>query len=364
MKEVKNKLSNMGKNGKIIICRLLSIFCFLPLILGIVTFASGSSFEGNGNEISPSVINAAGTSSMTSTSNELEYCTGETGISSFSSTNNFLYSGNLETVSYPLRVTSIAATPGPDGGEITLSWSAPGADGITGTCYSYDIRYSTNSDESPALSEDMFQQCRSVSELATIPAPQSYGTPHSLTISGLIQATSYYFAMKSRDANYSWSFLSNGTTAYCPAKILSVTIGPTTSYNFGSVEIGGSTSTATGFVIKNTGNTTEKFLIKCATITQNTTWGPGSNPALDIFTLKAVFNPAQPIETDFGPEDIIYSTNTASTNTSYTIDGSQKGHHVKSNEQKTIWYLLNMPTDTTIVGEQKMKIYITAEEQD
>lgn len=192
----------------------ISVGFIIVNLIGLFSFLYGGYFSSFSNNIQPAVVNQAGLNGITSLTIELHNSVGEVGISSYTSQNNFLFAGFLQTISYPNRITSLSATQGLNIGEIKLFWIAPGADGTVGTCASYDIRYSTDPAQSPALSEEKFQQCRSVSEFSPIPQPQPYGSFQTITITGLMPGVTYYFAIKARDDKFSWSFLSNGATSW------------------------------------------------------------------------------------------------------------------------------------------------------
>ncbi len=91
--------------------------------------------------------------------------------------------------------------------SLTLVWTAPGDDGNTGTATQYDIRYSTNSINNGTWN--------SATQISGEPTPSVAGTPESLTVTGLAENTTYYFAIKTADEVPNWSALSNiasGTT--------------------------------------------------------------------------------------------------------------------------------------------------------
>ena len=171
-------------------------------------------FNDNTNMINPAAVNNAGMPGVTSLINGLADSVGEIGISTFASTNYYLYSGNLQIISYPNCITTLSALPGTNEREITLQWISPDVDESTGTCSGYDIRYSTDLNNAPSVSEQKFQSCNSVSVFSPVPVPEIAGSIQSLIITGLTQKTTYFFAVKTRDVNYSWSFLSNGTSSY------------------------------------------------------------------------------------------------------------------------------------------------------
>jgi len=88
---------------------------------------------------------------------------------------------------------------------VTLTWTAPGDDGSSGTAAQYDVRYSTAPIN--ATNWDL------ASQAAGEPAPQAAGSPESFTVSGLVPGTTYYFAIKVADEVPNWSGLSNIITA-------------------------------------------------------------------------------------------------------------------------------------------------------
>ncbi|MEW6411002.1 MAG: fibronectin type III domain-containing protein [Candidatus Zixiibacteriota bacterium] len=85
-----------------------------------------------------------------------------------------------------------------------LSWTAPGDDGNTGTATTYDIRYSTST-----ITDETWS---AASQVANEPAPKIAGTTETLTVSGLQENTTYYFALKTADEVPNWSGLSNVAT--------------------------------------------------------------------------------------------------------------------------------------------------------
>ena len=86
----------------------------------------------------------------------------------------------------------------------TLSWTAPGDDGNTGTAATYDVRYSTNS----ITTGNWASATQTVGE----PAPALAGTAQSFTVTGLLSGRTYYFAIKTSDETNNVSLLSNITS--------------------------------------------------------------------------------------------------------------------------------------------------------
>lgn len=106
----------------------------------------------------------------------------------------------------PAAITNLGVSS-TTSGSATISWTAPGDSGNTGTATSYDVRYSTS-----PITDANFASAT----LATgIPAPAIAGTAQSMTISGLSATTTYYFAIKTSDEVPNQSAISNvpsGTT--------------------------------------------------------------------------------------------------------------------------------------------------------
>ena len=105
----------------------------------------------------------------------------------------------------PAAVTNLAATQGASGGQINLTWTAPGDDGGTGTATLYDIRYSTST-----ITDANWA---SATLVAGEPTPGVAGTTETLTVSGLLYNQTYYFAMKTSDEVPNLSTLSNVPSA-------------------------------------------------------------------------------------------------------------------------------------------------------
>jgi len=118
-------------------------------------------------------------------------------------------------VAAPAAITNLSALTGDYGGEVKLSWTAPGDDGWNNdfdTGSQFDIRYSTVESESPSISTTTFASCLSVSQFSPIPTPVTALWPYGMTVTGLSPGVTYYFAIKTRDEVPNWSGLSNGAT--------------------------------------------------------------------------------------------------------------------------------------------------------
>lgn len=85
--------------------------------------------------------------------------------------------------------------------SITLYWTTPGDDGMIGTASEFDLRYST----SPITSANY----ASATRWTQMPSPAAPGTRQSVTLTGLLPSTTYYFALKTADEVPNWSGVSN-----------------------------------------------------------------------------------------------------------------------------------------------------------
>ena len=85
--------------------------------------------------------------------------------------------------------------------SITLTWTAKGDDGATGTASQYDLRYATSTITNANWA--------SATQVTGEPTPKSSGQTETLTVVGLATNTTYYFAIKTADEIPNWSVLSN-----------------------------------------------------------------------------------------------------------------------------------------------------------
>jgi purple acid phosphatase-like protein len=100
----------------------------------------------------------------------------------------------------PDAVADLAAV-NPTLTEIEVTWSAPHDDDVSGVTASYDLRYST----SPITGTNFAQATQVTGE----PTPDVEGTPHSVLVTGLTEATTYYFAIQTTDIAGNVSAISN-----------------------------------------------------------------------------------------------------------------------------------------------------------
>lgn len=106
----------------------------------------------------------------------------------------------------PSAIDDLAASASCDSGSILLSWSAPGANGSSGTASSYQVR----SANQPITSQAAWD---SATPLNTgIPDPLQAGTRQSMTVKGLSAGATVYFAVRARNET-DLGDLSNSTSA-------------------------------------------------------------------------------------------------------------------------------------------------------
>ncbi len=202
----------------------------------------GSSFTNNINQTLANVrFRVLGTFIGSSVSfSFISSSTSDTNVASAGSdvltsvTNASYDSGDTTT---PAAISNLSASS-PTTNSVTLSWTAPGDDGISGTAASYDIRYSTAN-----ITEANWA---SATQVSGEPLPQIAGTNQSMTISGLSTATTYYFAMKTSDEVPNTSALSNIISATTQSLTLLVSLSANPNLGVAPVNNVDLTATVTG----------------------------------------------------------------------------------------------------------------------
>ena len=138
------------------------------------------------------VIDAGGTMKQSAGGSGVDGTFGQAAQMEMSSADSKLFAGYYAGIDpkAPADITDLGATPTPGAGQMTLSWTAPGDDGDTGTVMKYEIRYSPN----PITAENFGSALRA-ERVKPLPAT----APQSTVISGLQNGTRYYFAIKAFD---------------------------------------------------------------------------------------------------------------------------------------------------------------------
>ena len=85
--------------------------------------------------------------------------------------------------------------------DLTLTWTAPGDDSLTGTANRYDLRYST-----VPITAANFD---AATVAGNLPVPTAPGTTQTVVVPGLATGSTYFFAIKTMDASGNWSAISN-----------------------------------------------------------------------------------------------------------------------------------------------------------
>jgi len=101
---------------------------------------------------------------------------------------------------------------------VNLTWTAPGGDGMNGTAASYDLRYSKT-----AVTEAGWKNATKVSQA---PIPRLAGTRQWCLVSGLVQNTTYHFAIRATDQNNNTAGISNVVSGATLRIIPNLFIGP------------------------------------------------------------------------------------------------------------------------------------------
>jgi hypothetical protein len=102
-------------------------------------------------------------------------------------------------------------------GSVTLSWSTPGDDSLSGRASRYDLRYSNQ-----MITLANFGQAAAA---ANLPSPGPPGSIQSARIDGLQSGRLYFFAIKSADDTGNWSVMSNVVTRW-PQSLVGAEVAP------------------------------------------------------------------------------------------------------------------------------------------
>ncbi|HEX4381354.1 MAG TPA: Ig-like domain-containing protein, partial [Myxococcales bacterium] len=109
----------------------------------------------------------------------------------------------------PSAVVDLSVVPGSiTATGVTLSFTAPGDDGATGTATAYEIRYLAG-----AACPNTAANFATGTLVVPVAAPHAAGTTENVPVSGLTAGTSYCFMMRAADEVPNFSALSNVATA-------------------------------------------------------------------------------------------------------------------------------------------------------
>jgi len=197
-------------------------------------------------------------------------------------------------VTPPSAIAGISADSGANEGEINLTWIATGDDGTSGTASGYVVKYSP----SAITSQGAFN---SAATYVQTWSPKPAGQTENKTVTGLVNGTTYYFAIETKDERNNQSPLSNSPSAM--AQIDTVSPGAITNLlavpggTEGTVNLSWTASgdnnnqgTATSYVVKySTSNITNQTQFNAAN-TYAQSWSPVPAGQTESKTLTDLLN--------------------------------------------------------------------------
>jgi len=107
-------------------------------------------------------------------------------------------------------------------GSVTLWWSAPGDDSLTGRASRFDLRYSMQ-----MITAANFGQATAA---VNLPTPGLPGILQSARIDALQNGMTYYLAIKTADSANNWSAMSN-VISRVPQEVAGIEVAPTLRFS-------------------------------------------------------------------------------------------------------------------------------------
>ena len=289
--------------------------------------------------------------------------------------------GNYSEISYgatiwvriqPDKITNLTAEA-EEFGDVKLSWTSPGDDGLVGNIENglWKIKWSTYTEvnwEEETSWDDYKNKFQLLISTNTTPYSK-----HSVSITGLRGAVTYYFRIWVRDedtqANFpgNWSEISNSTSV-CVVKVLGISLS-TDTFDFGEVSLSSQAVSQTAITLKNTGNINQTYSIKGSSATSSPyywTLSEDGTVGFDKFSFYVGFYGILVSTTSFGSEDILTYSYKKCTDTIFSIPGTytQTGKNVPPQEERSLWLMIKMPTSTTTKQQKNIKITLIAEEEE
>ncbi len=112
--------------------------------------------------------------------------------------------GPVGDVTAPATISDLVAAPGQFPGEIRLTWTAPGDDGVTGTASAYIMKVSHD-----PINAGNFQAAADLDRWIGEPLPHAATTAETLFVFGLATDSTWHFALKTQDEVPNTSVVSN-----------------------------------------------------------------------------------------------------------------------------------------------------------
>jgi hypothetical protein len=181
--------------------------------LGFSALSAGT-FSSTSYELRPGTRDSGGRGNVTGANNDANNALGETGITPMDSASYALRPSLMNRVAAPRTVTDLLGQ-GLSTGSVRLNWSAPAHDGAFGTLQagaSYFIQYAQNATPVWKFSDAQID----VASHSVVP-----GSIAEMGLGGLGANSTYYFRIWHRDREGNISALSNETTDYTLAKVVS-----------------------------------------------------------------------------------------------------------------------------------------------
>jgi len=257
----------------------------------------------------------------------------------------------------PGMITDLTASPGLRGRTIDLNWTAPGDDGYIGTLTDgskFAIQRSTWN--------DVVWSTGSVDTIVFSTTNVNPGERQYYTLTGLDPGVTYYIAIWTCDDVGNWSIRSSVTDAWAQIVLLSVTITPTTYYDFGTLDTAISSNSATPITVVNSGNVNASYMMRCE---NSDRWLAGTSASYDVFVLHAAYHPTRPDINDFLINDnkLTLIDKNASNNT-FTINGTQTAVNIDpfTNDERYLWLRFDTPLATSTSVQQTINVTVTASE--
>ncbi|MFA6580128.1 MAG: LamG-like jellyroll fold domain-containing protein, partial [Elusimicrobiota bacterium] len=229
--------------------------------------------------------------------------------------------------------------------SMTANWTAlPGAalEGSSSSCLGYILKVSSYSDFSQGVQSSVTYNVG----LSTLSASSLYG------------GKTYYFRAGSYNHNGVPNF-GPAVSALLPV-VLSVTI-PDEVVDMGTRMLSDDLVIATHSSVLNDGNVRETYNLRVTTTVVGSPWAAAGAPALDQYTLWAIFNTAIPNVDSFQPEDRLTHADQKADATRFSA-GAETGADIYYGTDINIWFRFTMPTGSSTRVQQDFQVTVTAEE--